>query len=271
MQIRITIKPVYDCILLNSYRSSIHGLIYHLLKISDPQYAKFLHDEGYQLPGEKRLRFKQFCFSGLHDDQLRHPRRHPEKSAYHVRQYQEYSIVFSSPKEMFIKHVLFGIFHEQQTMQQQIHIGTCRFDVTGVALLPPVDLEERTSVRVTPFHSGFVARAKPGVLPDGKRYLTLNEKEALENQLLDGLRMRVREHHQEEIPQETCQLRFCPVRETRKHIRTFPVVQHGSRHKLVATHCDLELQGPASFLNMAFSTGIGEKGTLGMGMVRMVE
>lgn len=86
MQLQITLRPSRSSVLLTSYWSSIQGVIYQLLDRSDPQYSRFLHDEGYQLPREKRPKLKQFCFLGLHDADGNHPRnRFSHKSKKEIR------------------------------------------------------------------------------------------------------------------------------------------------------------------------------------------
>ncbi len=56
-------NPVETALPVN-YQDCLSGVIYNLLKLSDTDYASFLHDEGYSPDGGQK-RFKLFVFSGL--------------------------------------------------------------------------------------------------------------------------------------------------------------------------------------------------------------
>ncbi|MEK9137253.1 MAG: CRISPR-associated endoribonuclease Cas6, partial [Bacteroidota bacterium] len=65
MRLRLTLRPAHrDCTVSLNYAYYLSAAIYRWIEASSPEYAKFLHDEGFHVNGSLK-RFKHFCFSRL--------------------------------------------------------------------------------------------------------------------------------------------------------------------------------------------------------------
>lgn len=64
MRLLITCEVPRPIAIPVNHQYELGSLVYGLLRAADPEYARFLHEEGYG-GGESARRYKLFCFSGL--------------------------------------------------------------------------------------------------------------------------------------------------------------------------------------------------------------
>jgi CRISPR-associated endoribonuclease Cas6 len=108
MRFKLTLRRLTQhCHIPLSYQHQISAGIYRLLERSSPQYAAFLHEEGYQ---EKNKRFKYFTFGQL---QVPHGKWKIAQGRMHIQArhiYLEVSFLVNQASENFIR----GVFQHQQ-------------------------------------------------------------------------------------------------------------------------------------------------------------
>src|SRR5882672_9177856 len=71
MRLQVTFDLEREALLPMNHQYALSGMVYRLLEASDPEYSRFLHEEGYRPSEEKAKRFKLFAFSGLRIDRSR--------------------------------------------------------------------------------------------------------------------------------------------------------------------------------------------------------
>lgn len=131
MRLKISIMPEKpdSCIPIN-YQYSLSSMIYKLLYDAEPRYSAFLHDEGYPTSNGKRL--KLFVFSKIFYEKT------PILKNNFLQWYGKPALWFflASPmEETFIQHVVIGLFKDSR-----IEIGfqgsSARFMITSVETIP---------------------------------------------------------------------------------------------------------------------------------------
>jgi len=117
MRIKITFDAGTEVILPVNYNYLLASVIYKFLDLSNPEYAYFLHEDGYSL-GDKK--FKLFTFS-----QLMAQKREIRDNYIHFRSSLTWFV--SSPQEEFL-----GSFAASLLDQRVIHINDISLQVKDV-------------------------------------------------------------------------------------------------------------------------------------------
>lgn len=116
-----------------NYQEYLTAAVYGLLEMSDADYARWLHDEGYPAEDGGPKRFKLFCFSGL-----RTPRRRAEGDWLRLGPGPIEWLV-ASPIDDFLTHGATGLLSAGT-----LRIGPATFPITEVQTLPAPALSETT-------------------------------------------------------------------------------------------------------------------------------
>lgn len=188
MRIKITLsvdKPgIIDC----NYQHQIQALIYGFLSKSNPDYSRWLHEQGYTYTRDKRFKF--FVFSGiLFHKSIKVVYTRSANCSYDIdssggflfqgskNEPFTFSFQIASPVHKFIQHLIDGIFHEGN----KIILGHQKVSVSGIEVLP----DPLNSLSLCPLESPIFIK-KP--MPPGQNdvYLFPNDEgyEALLNKNL---------------------------------------------------------------------------------------
>ncbi|MBI5181334.1 MAG: CRISPR-associated endoribonuclease Cas6 [Nitrospirae bacterium] len=177
MRIKITFASEKSGIIDFNYQHQIQAVIYGFLSRSDPDYASWLHEQGFVYKQDKR--FKLFVFSGI---TFHGPIK--IKSSSHSNSLNGFSFIASlsnpftfsfqiaSPVDRFLQHLINGIFKEGN----EIRLGRQSLNVNRVETLPdPVDLNSEirnpnSEILLKPLESPIFIK-KP--MPEGERDIYL--------------------------------------------------------------------------------------------------
>jgi CRISPR-associated endoribonuclease Cas6 len=124
MRLKITLNNGYETALPVNYQAFLTAAIYRLLGASDAEYARFLHDEGYQAEEGPR-RFKLFVFSNLRANR----RRVVGETLWLGPGRIEWLI--ASPVEPFLTHIATGLL-----AVGVVSVGPASFEIAQVETLP---------------------------------------------------------------------------------------------------------------------------------------
>jgi CRISPR-associated endoribonuclease Cas6 len=125
------------------HQDLLAGLVYRLLAVSDTEFARFLHDEGYVLEEGGSRRYKLFVFSTLRAPK---GRRRVEGGLLRISP-GEVTWLLSSPRGDFLTHSATGLFAVGQTVQ----VGHVPLTIAGIECLPePVFRPEMGFTCLTP-------------------------------------------------------------------------------------------------------------------------
>lgn len=162
MRIKITLAAEKSGIIDFNYQHQIQAIIYGFLSRSNPDYAQWLHQQGFVYQKDKR--FKLFVFSGITFDcpikiirsmstnhssssnGLNGLNSLNRRNGFSFKASQTNPFTFSfqiaSPVDKFIQHLIEGIFHEGN----EIAMGRQKITIYRVETLPdPLDSSNSSS------------------------------------------------------------------------------------------------------------------------------
>ena len=250
MRIKIVADVGEELTLPVNYNHLLAGVIYRFLAESDPEYASFLHEEGYRA-AEKR--FKLFTFS-----QLMAERRRISGDKIHFRSTLTWYV--SSPVERFLSHFADTLLTEGQLSlaQHQLPIK----DVT-IPRIPRFQSEMRfrclspvvmTTIRE---HNGKQAM-----------HYCMPEDPALSELIRRNL-MRKHEAILGRAPNDdTLRFDFDKTYINRRHGRVTRLVDYKGI-KIRGVLCPFRVTGSPALIQIGYECGFGDKNSAGFGMVEV--
>ena len=230
-----------------NYNHLLVGAIYRFLAESNPEYADFLHDEGYQT-AEKR--FKLFTFS-----QLMAERRRITGEQIHFRSTLTWFV--SSPIDQFLIH-----FADTLLTEGRLTVGSCQLKIKDV-----------TVARVPRFRSEMEFRCLSPIvmsavrINDGQRrtHYCLPDDPKLSELIRNNL-IRKHEAIHERVPQDdTFSFRFDEAYIRRKQGRVTRLVDFKGI-KIRGIMCPFHVSGSVALIQTGYESGFGDKNSAGFGM-----
>ena len=233
-----------------NYNHLLVGVIYRFLAKSNPEYADFLHDEGYQA-AEKR--FKLFTFS-----QLMAERRRITGEQIHFRSTLTWFV--SSPIEEFLSH-----FADTLLTQGSLSLGPQELKIIDV-----------TIPRVPRFRSEMTFRClSPIVMSavrenEGQRrtHYCLPDDSQLSELIRQNLLRKHEATHGCSPQNDTLSFHFDNQYIRRKQGRVTRLVDFKGI-KIRGILCPFRVSGSAALIRTGYECGFGDKNSAGFGMVEV--
>lgn len=247
---RTTVFPV-------NHQQQLAGAAYGLLNDSDPDYARFLHDEGYA-GGAGSRRYKLFTFSGL---RVPKQRRRIEGDRLWLSAGAVEWIV-SSPCASFLTHFATGLLSSGG-----LRVGNVLLPVVQAQTCPVPDFSEGTA-RFTCLTPLVASRPVPASEGGGKYYLRPSDGAAFSEALRGNLLRKYVALHDE-----------LPAAGEDRFAMTFDAVYlarnaHGGTKKItfkqievIGALAPLTVTGSPSLIALGYEAGFGELNASGFGMV----
>ncbi|MEK9135821.1 MAG: CRISPR-associated endoribonuclease Cas6, partial [Bacteroidota bacterium] len=134
------------CSITLNYSYFLSSAIYRWIETSSPEYARFLHDEGFHPDGSLK-RFKHFCFS-----QLMVPNRRIADGKLHILS-PTVDWYIGMPVEQSLQHLVVGMFEKREFYigredQPASGLAGNRFVVEQVETLPEPKWDRRMTFRM---------------------------------------------------------------------------------------------------------------------------
>ncbi len=269
MRIRLALEPMdRQCIIPINYQYPLSAAIYRILNQASPEYAAFLHQRGYVSATGKPL--KLFTFSRLWCPGIRQV-----ATTLHINHRQPCFLQVSSPMlEDFVQHFVIGLFQQQQLdiAGSQV-VG--KFLITQVETLAPPSFESEMKFRclspmvVSLMHEHRGAR---------KTHFLRPGDDQLGAAIANNLRQKYETVHRR--PAEQLGITFEPDweyvarREQQgKRVTKKITIKEGAEEAtdVISFEVPFVLQGDVELMEMAYECGIGEKNSMGFGMIEVVE
>ena len=233
-----------------NYNYPLAGVIYRFLAESDPEYASFLHNEGY-LAAEKR--FKLFTFS-----QLMAERRRITGDKIHFRSTLTWYV--SSPVERFLSH-----FADTLLTEGRLTLGQRQLPIRDV-----------TIPRIPRFQSEMHFRClSPIVMTtvrerDGKQamHYCRPDDPALSELIRQNL---IRKHeaiHGRAPNDDTLSFAFDKTYIDRRHGRVTRLIDYKGI-KIKGIMCPFRVIGSPALIQIGYECGFGDKNSAGFGMAEI--
>lgn len=248
MRIQILADVGDDITLPINYNYQLAGIIYRFLAESDPEYATFLHEEGY-VAAEKR--FKLFTFS-----QLMAERRRIIGANIHFGSILTWSV--SSPVERFLSH-----FADTLLTEGRLSIGQHQLRIRDV-----------TVPRIPRFRSEMCFRCLSPITMSTKRkrdgkhvmHYCLPDDPALSELIRQNL---IRKHeaiHGRAPHDDTLTFTFDKGYIDRRQGRVTRLVDYKGI-KIKGIMCPFHVSGSVALIQTGYECGFGDKNSAGFGMV----
>lgn len=278
MRIKITLSACDDGKIDFNYQHQILYVIYKFLATSDPDYAGWLHEEGYLYRRDQRFKF--FVYSGIIFDRpvnIKGPANLNHSAGFHFRASPGIPFTFSfqiaSPVNQFLQHLIDGIFKEGQ----EITIGSQRVIVSRVETLPDplreIDMNGSGSsngfirLDLVPLESPiFVKKPDPQGIRDVYLFPGDDDHEKLLNQnLIHKYEALYGRPYEGDLPG----FEFHPARG--KSIKSFKVYKNGKiAGEIKGTLQPFTVSGPKELIRLGLECGFGQNNSMGCGYVEVL-
>jgi len=240
------------CTIPFAYAHNLAAIIYRFLDHASHDYARFLHDEGYQL-GAKR--FKLFTFS-----QLLIPKRTLTPRGI-ICQSHELFWQIASPVTEFVEHLAQGLLQ-----LGQMRLGELELLIARVQVVPRPRFSHEMHLRCLSPLVVSAAHERNGKVY--ARYLRADDprlSEALRQNLLKKFWVVYgRAPHDSELSVE-----FDKEYLRRKGEEIYRLVDYKGT-KIKAIMAPFVVRGSAELIEIGYEAGFGEKNSMGFGMVEVV-
>jgi len=261
MRVKLTLSPVQSETIINlNYNYFLSGVVYRLIESSSPTYAKFLHDLGYQPDGSLR-RFKHFTFSRL---VVR--RRKIEGGQLRILsgpvEWQVSLLV-----EEALQHFVVGLFEKQEFW---IEREDCRFVVEQVETLPEPEWNRSMMFRMlSPLTISVPEKRNGKLLPHYLRPEDPRLSEALRRNILSKYTSLFDETLTDTDFRCNLDEKFIAARGGPDRVSKLITIKEGrsDETKVRGFMCPVTIEGNPQLIKLAYESGLGEKGSLGFGMV----
>lgn len=233
-----------------NYNHLLVGAIYRFLAESNPEYAGFLHDEGYQAA---KKRFKLFTFS-----QLMAERRHITGEQIHFRSTLTWFV--SSPTEQFLSH-----FADTLLTQGRLSIGQQQLKILDVNIPRTPRFQSEMRFRcLSPIVMSTVRDR------DGQRemHYCLPDDPELSELIRQNL---IRKHeaiHGSAPQNDALKFRFDSAYIKRKQGRVTRLVDFKGI-KIRGILCPFRVSGSPALVQVGYECGFGDKNSAGFGMAEV--
>lgn len=254
MRLNIRLMLEREAWLPLNHNELLTGLIYRLLGLSDADYTRFLHDEGYAMPGEGAKRFKLFTFSLLRVPKWR---RCVEGDRLRIAP-GPVDWLLSSPLDDFLTHSATGLFAVSQIVQ----VGTMPLTIAEIRALPdPAFTSPMRFTCLTPLvasvprDDGSTEYLRP---TDGDKFSA-----AICRNLQRKYELLYGGPSEGEVALAFDEAYLARDRHAGTKLTTFKGIQ------IRGAFAPLTLTGPAELMEVAWNCGLGEKNSIGFGMVEV--
>lgn len=264
MRVKLTLKPAKrTCIIPINYQYQLSSAIYSILSSASPEYSQWLHEIGYTAPNGKPL--KLFVFSKLFV-----PRVKIYDGALIVRNYSPCLLQIQSPMlQDFVQNFVVGLFSAQSIVIASRY-GKETFYIQQVETLPEPDFSEEMKFKCL---SPIVAST---MRDNGEEhYFRPNEPElgeAIRKNLISKFETIHRHPPKDDNLNFELDEQYIERRGGVKRISKLIHIKEGTSEetRIKAFECPFYLKGSIELIKTAYECGIGQKNSMGFGMVEVV-
>lgn len=265
MRLKLTVKPKHrNTQIPLSYSYFLSSAIYRWIEQSSPAYSKFLHENGFSIEGTTR-RFKHFCFSRLNI-----PHRKVSGYKFKILSPQIYWYI-GIPVEETLQHLIVGIFEKQEFyIEREENI----FTVEQVEALPEPEWRKTMKFRmISPLTISIPEERKGKLVPHYLRPFDPRLNEALKKNIINKYLSLY-----DKLPDDVdfdCVLdeKFISDRGGPEKISKLITIKegHSEETKVRGFMCPITIEGNPELIKLAYESGLGEKGSLGFGMLEVIK
>lgn len=245
MRLKLLLEPLKEKILIPwDYRTNLTQVIYKTLEKASPKYSQWLHDEGFQI---KTKKFKLFVYSDL---QLW--RHQTVKEGLMI--FAPITWILSSPDPNFVKLLVEGIRKDERKLKLfGNHFNVIDMLPISTPTFPESFIFHTLSPVVVSTHNPEKSPLPIYLSPDNPDFALGLEKNLL---------AKWEAYYKKPNPNQKFGIRVW--RPERKLVRVFDI-------NVRAWHLKVQLWGSRELIRFAYEVGLGEKNSMGFGMLEAGE
>jgi CRISPR-associated endoribonuclease Cas6 len=272
MRLHLTLRPERrGCSISLNYNYYLSSAIYKWIEASSPEYATFLHEKGFAVDGTLH-RFKHFCFS-----HLLVPGRRIENGRLHILS-PTVEWYIGMPVEQSLQHLVTGMFERREFF---IEREENRFVVEQVETLPEPRWEPHMKFRLmSPLTCSVTVERSGKLMP----YYLPPDDERLQAAIQANIINKWRSLYAEGSPSQksvmddgdlhlrcTLDHKYIAERGGPEKVSKLVTIKEGRRDetRVRGFLCPLTLEGHPALIALAYESGLGEKNSLGFGMIKV--
>jgi CRISPR-associated endoribonuclease Cas6 len=266
MRVMLTIKPVGRGFALPfNYQYHLSSVIYGWIEKSSSEYSKFLHDKGFSPEGVTR-QFKHFCFSQL----LIADRKADVQHKRLIINSPTIKWYIGVPVDQTLNHIVIGLFEKQEFYIDRMYD---RFIVEQVETLPEPKWDRKMKFRMLSPLTVSVAEDRNGKLMP--YYLRANDPrlaDALKNNIINKYRSLYGNNLHDTDFNCVLDEEYIAKRGGYDKVSKLITIKEGTEEetKVKGMMCPLTIEGNPELIKLAYESGLGEKNSVGFGMIEVV-
>ncbi len=268
MRIKITLSTNISGVIDFNYQHQIAAIIYKCLNNANPDYAAWLHDQGFA--GSNGKHFKLFVFSGItFDGAIKANSTGGQKGfTFYATEYSPFTFSFqiASPIDKFIQTLIKGVFYKGNTLD----LGRLSVEINRVETLH-LRMNGEKEAGLIPLESPiFVKKPMPNGENDVYLYPGDDEYEELLNRNLVNKYEAVFAKPYEGEP---LNFQFKRIkRNSEKKFTIFKQTPNGVPQAIdiKGSLNPFEVSGPTELIRIGMECGFGQENSMGCGYVEKI-
>ena len=265
MRVKFTLTPVNQLTTLPvNYNYFLTSLIYKIIKNSSEDYSEFLHNEGYRLP-ESKKGFKLFTYSMLMSKKARVKGE--------TISFGDGSIHWqiSSPVDIFIQHLITGVFAEGQEIRVGQESKESCFLIKQIETLPEPQYNDKMRFTcLSPITvSSSIPNSSNGL--NSSNGFVCHYIRPWEGGFSESIKNNLIRKHKLITGKEIEDAKFSiKVDEEYMNKRNGKITKNINFKgtNIIGFMAPFEVNGNPELIKIGYETGFGEKGSMGFGMVK---
>lgn len=268
MRIRITLSSNISGLIDFNYQHQILSIIYKFISDSNPDFASWLHEQGFVCKNDKR--FKLFVFSGITFNRPVRPSNAGSRKGFSFNASNRSSFTFSfeiaSPVGKFVQHLIEGLFYEGN----EVTLGKQNVYIFRVETLPDTEsiINGSKAVNLRPLESPIFVK-KP--MPQGESDIYLYPGDDEYNHFLNtNLMNKYETLYGKPYEGELLQFEFKnSIKKTEKRFTLFKPTGNGKMEEIhiKGTLKPFTVSGPKELISIGLECGFGQNNSMGCGYV----
>ncbi|HDP99763.1 MAG TPA: CRISPR-associated endoribonuclease Cas6 [bacterium] len=264
MRIKLALRPqTKSCKLPINYAHPLSAAIYKLLQNASPDYSRWLHHHGYLFPDGKPR--KLFVFSKLFIQ-----KRKIDEDFISIFDYSPIQLFISSPMlEDFIQNFVVGLFSSQQIEIGNLKAGA-KLIVESVETIAPPEFHQTTKFKCLSPIVVSTKQEKQGRLMEHYYRPSDNRlSEAIRNNLIKKFETIYQRSPQNDHLEFNLDHHYFQARGGDRGLSKLIKIKQGTPQetRIKAFEAPFFLTGSAELMATAWECGIGNKNSMGFGMI----
>ncbi|NOZ60495.1 MAG: CRISPR-associated endoribonuclease Cas6 [Calditrichaeota bacterium] len=268
MRVKLTLRTArkFSTIPIN-YQYQLSSAIYQILSQSSPEFSLWLHEQGYSTPQGKPI--KLFVFSKLYIPGVK-----SRNGALIARNFTPCTLHIESPMlQDFVQNFVIGLFSSQE-ISINSQYGSAKFAVQQVETVPEPEFSEEMKFKCLSPIVVSTARKKEGQIQEHYyRPLEPDLSEAIRKNLISKYETLYHRHPENDSLTFALDEHYLRRRGGEEKLSKLIKIKEGMAEetRIKAFECPFYLKGSTELMKVAYECGIGQKNSMGFGMVDVVK